>query len=420
MSGVIDKLVRRFCLNLLCSIIFLQFILISSSYGQVNLKENKDGAGNPEILLENNYVKLIISPAYGGMVTNFTYKKTGDQWVFPDPQGKNLNGMFADHLYRRGEWPGECMASRYNYQIIKKGPEEAVVKLWYRLKGASPSDKRAGTTLEKEIILKDKLPYIIFKVRLVNGTSEDKILQYWLQNACIKLGKKKERNFYYRPSTRGIRVSFWERDWVSKKIKGEDYVKDPTAGWTGAVNPEAKEGVVFLMDYNYLHWLYNCTTANTIEWFYDKVSLKPGESWETEVITRPTFGFTSYSYASRNIIADTKGETEGTELKVIQSIAAMAREIQGVGCRIKVFSYPERKELGSREILFPELGLEPTAKTIRFPGIELEGLIVIKVKVKGKGFTDSYETYYDPVNKEKAYYGVTEYRIEPPVKQRQK
>ena len=169
------------------------------------------------------------------------------------------------------------------------------------------------------------------------------------------------------------------------------------------------------MDYTSLDWLYDCITYNTIEWFYKEVSLKPNEHWNTEIIGRPTSGFTSYSYASRNFIGDTKVEATGNAVTVVQILASMEKVIPGdIDCQVKLYSFPERKELAAgQKVKFTGLRLDPESKTLTFDGLVLEGLTVVKVDITGKNTSETYETYFDPVNKEKVYYNQTEYRIEP-------
>ena len=396
---------------------WLMVLLLTAApaVAEVTVVETKDPAGNVWITAENDYVKLVIVPAFGGMATEFTYKKTGNQWILPDPLGKNLTGMFADHIRPPpAEWPGECMTAKYDCQIVRQGPEEAVIKLWYRMKADGPEERVTGLKLVKEIILKDHLPFVVCKITIINDTAKPKTFAYWMQHALIKLGKSKEKNCYYRPSARGIRVGYWEWAWPSKIVKGEEYVKDPAAGWLGAVNPKEQEGLVSLMDYGSLNWLYNCITYNTVEWFYKETSLKPGEQWQTEIIGRPVSGFSSYSYASRNFIADTKVEPADKAVKVVQALAALEKAApEEVSCQVRLYSFPERKELAGQTVKFAGLGLEPESKTLTFEGLILEGLTVIKVEITGKDVNEAYETYFDPALKEKAYYNQTEFRLAP-------
>jgi len=297
---------------------------------------------------------------------------------------------------------------------VKNTPEEAVIKLLYRTKDAGPMPEVTGLLLEKELTIKAALPYIVCKIKVVNDSKQVKTPQYWMQHCRIKVGKTKDKNYYYRPSARGIRVAFWESVWPTKTVKGEEYISDPTAGWMGAVNPKEQEGLICMMDYTCLGQLYNCITANTVEWFYKRLSLKPGESWSTEIIFRPVFGFTAYSYASANIIGDTRPEPTGTGVKITQAIAAMGAAVSDpTACRVTLLSYPERKELGVQTVTFERLGLEAESKEMTFENLTPGRLLAIAVEITGKNFKESYETYYDTANKAKAYYEPTEYRLKP-------
>ena len=94
----------------------------------------------------------------------------------------------------------------------------------------------AGLKLEKEIILKEHSPFVLCRITVINDTAKPKNFIYWLQHSAVKLGKTKDKNYYYRPSVRGIRVGYWESAWPSKTVKGEEYVKDPAAdGWAQSI-----------------------------------------------------------------------------------------------------------------------------------------------------------------------------------------
>lgn len=406
----------------ICSLFLFLFLAGAvSSFAAITLNQTKNAEGNDQIAIENAYFSMVITPARGGMVTSFTHKKTGNQWVLPDPSGQGLSGIFGDHLIQppagMNSWPGECMSSGYEYKVLKNTPEETVIKLWHRMKEDESMPAVAGLLVEKEITVKDALPYVICKIRVANDTKVEKSPQYWMQQCMVKVGKTKDKNYYYRPSARGIRVGFWESTWPTKVVKGEEYIKDPAAGWLGTVNSKDKEGLVCLMDYNYLDWLYNCITYNTIEWFYQRLSLKPGESWNTEIIFRPTFGFTGCSHASRNVICDTRPEITDAVLKITQAIASTEKEVADkVTCRMKILSFPERKQLAEQTETFDRLGSEPESRDLDFGKIASDRLLLIDVEISGKSFKDLYEIYYDSASKEKAYYGLTDYQVQPPAR----
>ena len=130
------------------------------------------------------------------------------------------------------------------------------------------------------------------------------------------------------------------------------------------------------------------------------------------MICRPTFGFDSYSYASRSYIADTKVAVSGQSVQVVQALATMENAApEEVDCQVKLYSFPERKELAVQKVKFTGVGLEPESKTLAFDGVLPDGLLVIKVELTGKNASETYETYFDPSSKEKAYYSATDYRL---------
>ena len=86
-------------------------------------------------------------------------------------------------------------------------------------------------------------------------------------------------------------------------MEGEGIIKNPYEGWTAALNTQTDEGLVWLMDYNWLKWLYNCPVAWTIEWFDDYTSVPKGEKWETEYDMLLVKGFPGFCHASANMVA---------------------------------------------------------------------------------------------------------------------
>ena len=86
---------------------------------------------------------------------------------------------------------------------------------------------------------------------------------------------------------------------------GTDYVYNFNRGWSAHISPQRKEGVVYLMDYDYLSFLYN-NGPNTSEWIYDNLLVLKGKPLKTRIYVIPTMGLsasrTHMNMRSRNSI----------------------------------------------------------------------------------------------------------------------
>ncbi|MFH0795759.1 MAG: glutamine amidotransferase [Candidatus Omnitrophota bacterium] len=381
------------------------------------VRERKDAQGNVEISVDHPQMRFVVSPANGGMVTDFVYKKTGTQWVFKPAQGEGSMGLFADHFAQQ-PWPGECMFAWYDYVIMREGADGVAIKLGYKVKDKNKDI--GGLKIEKTILVNDNLPYIVTRVRFINETSETKSPRYWFRNSYLGMGGSLEGNYCYRPSSRGLRKGTWYYSNFTQKQEGEEFVKDPAKGWIGNVNPKTGEGVVFLPDYNYLDGFHNSIAGNTIEWFYDQSGVSPGSSWETEIITRPTSGFGGYSYASRNVIAYTVITPQDIETKVSHTICATEKDLPPVKVKTEIYEYSNRdKILVSKEETLEKVGLEPGSTEAAFLGVvPKDDILVVRVTISAEGWQETYETYYDPALGEKAFYGPNSYRVAPDKKEK--
>jgi uncharacterized membrane protein len=154
------------------------------------------------------------------------------------------------------------------------------------------------------------------------------------------------------------------------------YVKQPVAGWTATIDPEAKAGFVFLMDYNELSWLYNCVGNATTEWMYDRVVLPPGKEWNTRYVILPFKGLDSVAHAGINVIASiTPRESEENlelEFGLVRSMSNVVKgRITGDVRNLitgEVWKIPEFE--------FDELTDEPVRYACKRPGPLLNQVLV--------------------------------------------
>jgi hypothetical protein len=323
---------------------------------------------NNKVLLENEFFILLVDPDFGAQGIKLIDKKTKKQLI---PDDGKIGGIFSDHDFRQ-YWPGEFFSSKYNYEIIEKNENKGVVEFSYNVKGewrgkSFPSLK--GLLIKKRYIIFSEKPYIDVEVRIQNPTDEGKDIIYWVQNFISGNGNT-ENDLYYRPSKNGIIVE-------KGKSGGIEWIYEPVSGWTGVLDKEANNGVIFLMDYNYLDTLYNCLSSHTTEWIYDYISIPSKKEWITNIRLVLTKGFNNYSYASKNIIFGVGINEKENKLNFEYQIQSSEKEIKE--CKIKTIY----KDMGEK----PKLIYDTTqAKVVKIGG-EIKETNIGSLKINNVGFS---------------------------------
>ena len=255
--------------------------------------------GVPFVELSNDKIELRIEPGRGGRIVSFHPNFSVKDWKHPEPSF----GIALDHFAGQGH-PGELDGVTYDYRLFDEQDGKGV-ELW-----ATTREGRLGVPVglkvTKRIALRPDSPVIYLTYTLTN-TGATTVRPGFMPKFDIYVSGEAAENYYYRPTTHGLSIVP-----AQSKTSEQDFVKDPIAGWTAALNRRTGEGIVFLMDYNYLQWLYNCTSYNTIEWIYDRVTLPPGGSWTTNVQLVPFYGLNALCHASARLLAETEvTEREG-------------------------------------------------------------------------------------------------------------
>lgn len=337
-----------------------------------------------EISLQNNWLKISLSPERGAIVRSFKYKEWGEKEIID----QSFGGLLMDHFWQQ-TWPGEFLDVPYDFNILKNNPAEAEA-LFFRLStGQWKGNTLPGTKdilLEKRVIIPENKPYLKAVISLTNKSNTGKIVGLWEQNIFC-LGDGTDEDIYLRPSLRGIR----------KGPPGEDFVKDVVYGWTGVVEPKSRRGMVFLMDYNHLMWLYNCFPARTTEWQYDRIALPAGKTWSTEFYILPTYGLENLAHATENFIAALSVKKDSGFLYITHQFRSAVKEVKNLVVATEYEELRTGKKYKLEEIEFENLGMDIKRKTLK-AGVSCDPL-VFRITVTGKylnneKFVDYYEYYY--------------------------
>ena len=144
----------------------------------------------------------------------------------------------------------------------------------------------------------------------------------------------------------------------------EDFVHDFNKGWTAQVSASSKEGVVFLVDYDYINFLYNNHTR-TVEWIYDNVLILNERPWKSRVYVLPTMGLSKVDYANEYFIVEVNPKRTKERVDISYNVTA---------------SYePVKKITFTTEVVSNLLGDVKDRKSRRLEPVELQGLGVAPV-----------------------------------------
>ncbi|MGD0091012.1 MAG: hypothetical protein ABSE73_13925, partial [Planctomycetota bacterium] len=252
-----------------------------------HVEEIVDQDGDLQLLLESEWITMHIQPGLGSTIVRFVFRPTGND-ILGEMQPKILQGgggLLQDNFWEQDWRYSEFRGKFYDYQIVKNTPEEVAVAFETKSVGWLQADKSgliskllSDVKIRRTVRLKSGAPYFLFDLELINQGQNTKLPLMWVHNSSII--DPSQGDFMHRPSARGIRRIGKTGVLNTSDIgSGDHYVYDFNAGWSACIAPLRKEGIVYLMDYDYIHFLYNCGNT-TAEWVYDNVlipRLRPDE-----------------------------------------------------------------------------------------------------------------------------------------------
>ena len=349
------------------------------------------GAHGPEVVLENQFLKITVEPGYGARVMSMIYKPLNRELVAP--LDRITTGIFMDCLGGE-DWSADFAVAPYACEIKESGPARAVLVCRCDNGGPRPSPLSQDLRLTKTYTLPAGARFLQADIRIENTGAKTKTPGYWSKHDTAVSGKLLGDRFY-RPAPKGPQLAYY--DTAKQTPVGDELVKQPVEGWTAAVDPGSNLGLVFLMDYNYLMWLYNCLPYGTVEWFYDRVAIPPGQAWETRIYAVAVEKLGQVSHASPYIIASTRFEDHRPEgifyaNEFHPSVVAL-KEFSVYDDLEEYFTH-KKSRIGGGKYGPTGGGAETTFKPVPADPIlmheDLEG-----TTAEGKPVSDTYEVYYD-------------------------
>ena len=254
------------------------------------------------LTVDHPLMTFSINPAAGGRIERFAFKEWGGTFVAVPSFGREP-GLLLDHLEQQ-PWPGELMKA--SYKVLADKNEGGVRTITLRAKIADTPGNRekgiAGVAVEKTIRVKDGAPLIEVVYTLRNESAEPRRATLWIQNLPELAAAYGEARFDL-PTTTGVSSALVKAiDGKIDQKQGQEWVKDPFAGWTAAVTPGTGAGLIWVTDYNDTKAFYNCLPVESVEMFYERMTLKPGEAWSTRLLIRPLVGVRQILHADEKVV----------------------------------------------------------------------------------------------------------------------
>jgi len=265
-----------------------------ATQGAVTVQERQvaPDQGETRITVKNEYFQMDLVPL-GAQAVSFQTRYSDRPWLWKGASGIRDGGhLFMDNFLGQPSPGGELCFIKHEYRVLERGPQRVTI--------AFHATTKQRLRLEKTFRFEAGSPVVRVKLALINRSPDLIVRGLWPGMHLHVAGRKQDAR-YFRPYPRGVLATGW--DAARKKNVGQDYLRTPFAGWTAALHPEQQEGLVWLMDYNWLRWLYNCHPYGTVEWFYDDVPLPPKQRWETEYAMVLVKGFANVAHASPAVIA---------------------------------------------------------------------------------------------------------------------
>ncbi len=279
---------------------FLLLALLSGSAeaASVRTEQAGDAYGIDNVVLENDHLRVVASPHYGGRVISLIRK--GDQQEFAVWQAENGSGGLLNLIPRATNYPGTLGNLSCHISVLDEGPETAAVRLSFDGTGQFA----AGLRFTRELRLRDGEHRLQARLLIENVGFVPKRFGLWVHNYTT-LPATKDGDSGFMPTATGVAFRATER------------VEDFVAGWLALVVPESGSGLLGVANYDQLAWLsfWPAASGSTLEWAYESAEIAPGATWQSEVVLMPLHGLTAVHAAT----ADFAAGISDNQLRIFQA-----------------------------------------------------------------------------------------------------
>lgn len=326
-----------------------------------------DGDGVKELVLENPYIRLVFIPD-GGVCRSFLLKTPRSEFV----GGTGRYGMLRDQLWE----PSYSFADRLYF--AQTGTDERGA--WVELKTQGVGGMLSFTHLTKRVRIGPDSPTVSVHYKLENDPNSQTDYNYGLWSHHF-LGVQGQGASYFFPTTEGVHE---ERCVPGEEL--EQWHRNPARGWAALV-AENGVGLAATMDYRYLNCFYMWggagTPIPTFEWRYNRVPVKAGEAFETDVSFIP-FAAAGNVRRVDGVVGGTVGALDVADANTGQLIVTLVRPGDGALLRARV---QVRGDGATEWRDLAELDVEPNGNHVRLltPPTDLGDAVVVRCALSQDG-----------------------------------
>ncbi|HEY3415621.1 MAG TPA: hypothetical protein VGM23_01940, partial [Armatimonadota bacterium] len=346
-------------------------------------------------VLENEYLRLTVNPARGGLIDHYLVKATGKQLL---GEGCFLLG---DHFWQQN-WPGEFLSAPYETRIVAQTAQAITLEVSRVSKSWDGITIQSGLRLTRRMTLTADSPMLQVEISIENTTAVGRQAGYWSQNILYPGGKRDDIPVYCRPSVRGTSISLYDAKTDRYSFSAEEsttgFVNDPQLGWMATLGEQSHSGLAFVMHYDELMFLYNCTPSCTTEWQYRLVGIPAGKTWKTDFVVYPVDGLSQVDYASRVLAAAVAPTDAKGNLHIVLRLVAVGLPLEHVTVTPEMVLVRQ----GGKTVPLPpaqltQVGLSPQSLNFSAAHDPAEP-VALRFRVTGQQagqpVTETFETWY--------------------------
>jgi uncharacterized membrane protein len=231
--------------------------------------------GADDIVLENESVKVTVSPESGGAVKSFVRKADGAELAAWED---GRLGMLKD-ISPGTPYPGGLFSSPYKYTITEPEGAAAAARL--------QCQSELGLQYTKELRLRDNSGLLEAGLSCANPGFVKRKTDWRVQNGVRRPGASPDGALLLVPSAKGV-----------ENRRDGSFVTDTADGWMAVMDPK-EGGLAFIFPYDQTDKImfWSGDRAVTMEWFSAPFELKPGEIWRGSFALAPFKGL-PYAHAA--------------------------------------------------------------------------------------------------------------------------
>lgn len=341
-----------------------------------------DADEDEAILMESEWISMHLLPWRQALINRFVFRPTGNDIVEPTNPKHRMGGgggILMDCLWEQ-DWRFQELAyKQYKYQITKNGPEEAQVVFETDITGWLGSDNSgiisnliSNLTLRRTVTLKTGQPFFRFDFEFVNNDRWAKRPSFWVHNnSTVARGAGKDT--VVRPTERGLSAIGGDQTAYAGP-QGMQFISNFTHGWSAKLSKERREGIVYLMDYDYVDQLYNCFVnhgdCGTAEWWYDSILVFRNRPWRGRVYILPVLGLSRVDHANPHFVCAIHPKREEGDLIVEYALTSSYENAAQVTLATEIESSlsgdtPVKQD--AAPIVFESLAIQPTRERLEIP-----------------------------------------------------